>query len=51
MRAAKVIWSNNGWTLPQGTATHGVMVNGVQLMVCAATHVFAAKADMKFMIM
>jgi len=31
MRAAKVIWSNNGWTVPLGTATHGVMVNGLQL--------------------
>jgi hypothetical protein len=28
MRAAKVIWSNNGWTFPQGNADYGVPVNG-----------------------
>jgi hypothetical protein len=28
MRAAKVIWSNNGWTFPQGNADYGVSVNG-----------------------
>ena len=27
MRAAKVIWSNNGWTLPQGNVDYGVPVN------------------------
>ena len=29
MRAAKVIWSNNGWTLPQGNVDYGVPVNGL----------------------
>ena len=28
MRAAKLVWSNNGWIFPNGMATDGVIVNG-----------------------
>jgi hypothetical protein len=28
MRAAKLVWNNDGWTLPAGSANYGVLVNG-----------------------
>lgn len=28
MKAAKLVWSNNGWTFPQGSSAYGVQVDG-----------------------